>query len=177
MRAWMKRSPRSASIAASASGRSTTPPGSLGNGGSGPPARSMEGGVGSIPGLCAPCGGRTTTALRDTPALRLDVSDPAYRILDANANRAREGLRVLEDVARFALDDQELSHGCKAARHDLTQLLAGCTSGPRDLLASRDTPGDVGAGLPDAGGMRRASLAGVVHAAGGRVGEALRCVE
>ena len=30
------------------------------------------------------------------------MSDPLLRIIDANANRAREALRVMEDAARFA---------------------------------------------------------------------------
>ena len=32
------------------------------------------------------------------------------RIIDANLNRVAEGLRVLEDVARLALDDAALRH-------------------------------------------------------------------
>ena len=39
--------------------------------------------------------------------------------MDANANRAREALRVLEDAARFALDDADLSARLKAIRHGL----------------------------------------------------------
>ena len=31
------------------------------------------------------------------------------RLIDANANRAREALRVMEDAARFLLDDAELA--------------------------------------------------------------------
>ncbi len=31
------------------------------------------------------------------------------RIIDANANRAREALRVMEEAARFLLNDEELS--------------------------------------------------------------------
>src|SRR4051794_4807942 len=33
---------------------------------------------------------------------------PVLRLLDANANRAREALRVVEDYARFVLDDGDL---------------------------------------------------------------------
>ena len=45
--------------------------------------------------------------------------DP-LRVLDAAANRAREGLRVVEDYVRFVLDDQYLTELCKQLRHDLT---------------------------------------------------------
>ncbi|MFN9975138.1 MAG: hypothetical protein ACK58T_35130, partial [Phycisphaerae bacterium] len=40
-----------------------------------------------------------------------------WRILDAALNRAREGLRVLEDHARFISDDRSLSGSLKAIRH------------------------------------------------------------
>ena len=42
------------------------------------------------------------------------------RVLDAAANRAREGLRVVEDYVRFVLDDRHLTGLCKQLRHDLT---------------------------------------------------------
>ena len=49
-----------------------------------------------------------TTDLRIAPAAAsVDDLSATWRILDAAANRAREGLRVLEDQARFGLDDAE----------------------------------------------------------------------
>ena len=45
------------------------------------------------------------------------------RLLDAAENRAREGLRVLDDHARFALDDAALTAECKALRHALGAVL------------------------------------------------------
>ncbi len=97
------------------------------------------------------------------------------RILDANANRAREALRVLEDVARFALDDARLSAALKSIRHDLRSALAGLPAGW--LEASRDTAGDVGTALSGSGEADRADLADVATAAGKRLGEALRVIE
>lgn len=47
----------------------------------------------------------------------------AARILDANLNRAREALRVMEDIARFALNDAALSGELKAIRHDLREAV------------------------------------------------------
>ncbi|MBM3172271.1 MAG: thiamine phosphate synthase, partial [Chloroflexi bacterium] len=41
------------------------------------------------------------------------------RIIDANCNRIGEGLRFLEDIARFILNDAQLSHRLKVTRHDL----------------------------------------------------------
>jgi thiamine-phosphate pyrophosphorylase len=95
-------------------------------------------------------------------------------MLDANANRAREALRVVEDYARFALDAGELSAGLKAIRHELGQALAGLLP---DAILWRDTPGDVGTTNKTAGELRRDDLAHVVIAAGKRLGEALRVIE
>ena len=41
------------------------------------------------------------------------------RIIDANLNRAREAFRVMEEYARFGLNDAELSAALKEARHAL----------------------------------------------------------
>ena len=51
------------------------------------------------------------------------------RILDANANRSREALRVLEDAARFLLDDPGASRGFKTLRHDLVEILSELPAG------------------------------------------------
>jgi len=104
------------------------------------------------------------------------VPDPALRIIDANANRAREALRTLEDLARFALNDESLTERLKRMRHDL-----GGTLRPLDasgeLLAARDTPGDVGARISTEAEGARTGLVDVATAAGKRLTEALRCIE
>ncbi len=96
-----------------------------------------------------------------------------YRILDANANRAREALRVMEDAARFALNNAELSGQLKQLRHDLAQ----CLSSISQLDAWRDTPGDVGTTIVTDSEQRRSDVADVVTAAGKRLSEALRVLE
>jgi thiamine-phosphate pyrophosphorylase len=68
------------------------------------------------------------------------VSRQPLRIIDANLNRSREGLRVLEDVARFLLDDAELSRGLKALRHDLARQTKSLRI---ELLSVRDAEHDV----------------------------------
>ena len=45
------------------------------------------------------------------------------RIIDANLNRAREALRVIEDHARFALDDADAAATTKRLRHDLRRII------------------------------------------------------
>jgi thiamine-phosphate pyrophosphorylase len=102
------------------------------------------------------------------------LSPTAARILDANANRAREALRVLEDYARFALDNQAASAGLKAIRHDLAGVLGPHLPG---AILHRDTAGDVGTANKTATELQRQDLAHVVLAAGKRLGEALRVLE
>lgn len=99
-----------------------------------------------------------------------------HRIIDANANRAREGLRVIEDAARFVLDDRELCEAIKRARHDLAAALASLP-GDGAALAWRDTPGDVGTAVSTPSEMRREGARDVVIAAGKRLSEALRSIE
>jgi thiamine-phosphate pyrophosphorylase len=70
----------------------------------------------------------------------------ALRILDANLNRSREGLRVCEEVARFVLDDAAVTRRLKAARHAVTAALRRLPFPPSELTAARDSTGDVGRG-------------------------------
>ncbi len=95
------------------------------------------------------------------------------RLLDANANRAREALRVMEDAARFLLDDARLSASLKQLRHDLAEALRALP----DVAFWRDTPGDVGTAIGTEAEAQRASSRAVVVAAGKRLSEALRCCE
>src|SRR5205823_9165020 len=85
------------------------------------------------------------------PPIRLDepllLDEPedrwhSARILDAAANRAREALRVLEDYARFLVNDAFLSRELKRLRHELADALSLLPA--HWLLQARDTPGDVG---------------------------------
>lgn len=98
-----------------------------------------------------------------------------WRILDANSNRAREALRVIEEYARFTLDDAALSELAKSLRHALAAALAPLTAAR--VIVMRDTPGDVGTGIAGAGEYQRASTLDVLRAAGKRLSEALRAIE
>lgn len=114
----------------------------------------------------------------DLPAPELvdpgEAADLA-RILDASANRAREGLRVVEDYARFALDDPGLTRRLKEVRHRLGDTIRGL--GPDLLLAGRDTPGDVGTHIMTPGEQVRENPRAVLLANFRRTAEALRTLE
>jgi thiamine-phosphate pyrophosphorylase len=96
------------------------------------------------------------------------------RILDANFNRVREGLRVLEEVVRFAMDSAPLQRGFKRCRHRVGRTFSRFAAGPKALLAARDVRSDVGR-EPAEGGRR--DLADVFTANAQRVKEALRSLE
>lgn len=110
----------------------------------------------------------------------LRLTDPSERmetarLLDACANRAREGLRVIEDYCRFVLDDAFLSRTLKQWRHDLTSALAELS--PTLLLEARETQYDVGTELSTPSELERASLRDVVQVNVKRLQESLRSLE
>ena len=45
------------------------------------------------------------------------------RILDANINRAQEGVRVLEDTARMLFNDESLTRSIKDIRHQIQEIV------------------------------------------------------
>jgi thiamine-phosphate pyrophosphorylase len=97
------------------------------------------------------------------------------RIIDAAANRAREGLRVVEDYVRFVLDDRHLTAQLKNVRHDLTAALASVAIEHR--LAARETQFDVGTDVATAGEMQREGMGHVLTANFTRLQESLRALE
>ncbi len=60
-----------------------------------------------------------------------------YRLIDANLNRLREGIRVLEDIQRFIFDNKEMSEALKVLRHDCR------TSNDSQYIFERDIRHDV----------------------------------
>jgi thiamine-phosphate pyrophosphorylase len=97
------------------------------------------------------------------------------RILDAAANRATEGLRVVEDYLRFALDDAHLTNLCKQLRHDLAEVLSRLPV--LKLHAARDTQADVGTVIGTDAESQRIDATAVVAAGFKRVEQALRSLE
>ncbi len=93
------------------------------------------------------------------------------RILDANLDRAREGLRIVEEWCRFGLNDGVLANQCKQMR----QQVAGWHR--QELRAERNTPDDPGTMLTHPGEERRENLQALLQANLCRVQEALRVIE
>lgn len=99
-----------------------------------------------------------------------------YRILDANLNRAREGLRVVEDIARFYFNDEKLSKRFKSLRHRITKIARESFESDK-LLLYRDSQKDVGAKGMGREERKRGKLKGIVDANLKRSEEALRVLE
>ncbi len=99
-----------------------------------------------------------------------------YRVVDANFNRCREGLRVCEEVARFLLNDAALTRRLKKMRHAATDCLKCLPVSQAELVLSRDVARDVGkepsileTGRKDGSGLFLANIQ--------RVKESLRVLE
>ena len=64
--------------------------------------------------------------------------DPSlYRVIDANLNRLKEGVRVIEDIARYVNNDKTLASKLKEIRHQSR------IDDIQNLLGSRDSVNDV----------------------------------
>lgn len=105
------------------------------------------------------------------PGGALSAEARLHRLLDANLDRAREGLRVLEDWARFGLERPDLVARSKDLRQRLGLL-------HRDAYKwARHTASDGSAGLEHPAQAQRGTPAQVVAANAARVQEALRVLE
>ena len=94
------------------------------------------------------------------------------RIIDANFNRAREAIRVIEEFCRFALNSTWLSRRAKELRHQLSRAVSQLDSSR--LLTSRDTLNDVGIGEEVDNQLSRGDLRECLTAGCKRLTEALR---
>ena len=71
-----------------------------------------------------------------------------YRIIDANYNRLKEGLRVCEDVIRYAFSSESLTRNYKTLRHSVTAAFKKLSIKEAELFESRNSLRDVGKKTP-----------------------------
>ena len=93
------------------------------------------------------------------------------QIIDANLDRAREGLRVLEDWARFGIGRDDLVVKLKNFR----QLLG--KHHLKEYKYSRNYTRDTSIGLSHSEQLKRTSISSLISANSARVQEALRVIE
>ena len=65
------------------------------------------------------------------------LSPEIYRVIDANLNRLKEGIRVVEDIMRYRDNNKELSSQLKSLRHKAR------INETKALLQNRDSINDV----------------------------------
>jgi len=97
-----------------------------------------------------------------------------YRIIDANFNRAREAIRVIEEFCRFALNSDSLTERAKQLRHELSAAISKIDAGR--LISCRDTLTDVGVGKTVDKQLARSNLSDCFTASCKRLTEALRAL-
>jgi thiamine-phosphate pyrophosphorylase len=66
-----------------------------------------------------------------------ELSPELYRVIDANINRLKEGIRVIEDIMRYRDNNKTLSRQLKDLRHKAR------VNETRELLKYRDSINDV----------------------------------
>jgi thiamine-phosphate pyrophosphorylase len=97
------------------------------------------------------------------------------RILDANYNRAVEGLRTLEEEARFRQNWSLWQGEFKKLRHLLAEAIGHFST--QELLQARWAQGDVGPDNTLETEQQRKSLSDIRQAAASRIQQSLRCLE
>jgi len=96
------------------------------------------------------------------------------RILDANYNRSKEGLRVLEDIFRFLKDNYSFTRKLRRMRHNLENAVSQNLL--IDALSMRNTNADVGRNI-DKLDLERKTLSELIISNFQRVKESLRVME
>ena len=102
------------------------------------------------------------------------LSSQTLRIIDANLNRIGESLRLLEDMARFLLNDATLSKQLKAMRHELAPKEP---STKEQLLQARNSEGDIGVDIEVSQQTKKRELPATIIANARRAQESLRVIE
>ena len=97
-----------------------------------------------------------------------------YRVIDANLNRAKEGLRVCEDICRFLHNEERMTHRYKNLRHELTSIVAKLHLAR--LIQSRNVTGDVGRGSNPVE-YKRKNVNDLFYANSQRAKESIRVLE
>ncbi|NLK62026.1 MAG: thiamine phosphate synthase [Fusobacteria bacterium] len=97
------------------------------------------------------------------------------RILDANVNRAAEGIRVIEDVCRFYFEDEDKTKKLREIRHKLRKTFKNIDD---DFVNSRDSEHDIGKDISQNTTLdKKTDLKQLITANFKRVEEAVRTME
>lgn len=98
------------------------------------------------------------------------------RIFDANINRAKEGLRVCEEITRFILNSRALTAELKHIRHKIDSLAAFLPGSIAKFIRERNSAKDVGREIY-ANELNRNGINDIFFANIQRVKESIRVLE
>ena len=99
-----------------------------------------------------------------------DINPKIERLIDANINRLKEGLRVVEDICRYIHDDRNITSKMKELRHQLQGMYS------KNRLQYRDIIGDVQKNSTKSE-LSRKSIESVIIANFSRTEESARVLE
>lgn len=109
--------------------------------------------------------------------MQKSLNKKIFRIIDANLNRLKEGLRVCEDITRFIIDDTEFTTKFKNIRHRISSLIKCLPLEIDSLIDARDTQSDVGRHNRIKSEAKRKDAQDIFRANIQRVKESLRVLE
>lgn len=101
--------------------------------------------------------------------------DGIFRVLDANLNRLREGIRVIEEYFRFYLENSDEAKVLKRLRHEIRQIEQGLSRD--ELLNGRESDTDPFRSGNEARELERSGMDELVAANIRRAQEAARVLE
>lgn len=96
------------------------------------------------------------------------------RVVDANFNRSKEALRVIEDIFRFVLSNDTLRKKARVLRHSLDKITTNKIF--KEAVLSRDSESDLGK-RTDALELNRKTVNDVLYANLQRAKESVRVLE
>ncbi len=105
------------------------------------------------------------------------MDEKIARIVDANCNRVREAIRVIEDVLRFHVESPELSASLKQERHEVCAACDALLGGGIEGLRARDVGADPGRDSMTGSEASRADWKAVLISNFRRAEEGLRVLE
>lgn len=105
----------------------------------------------------------------------MNLKGKILRIVDVNINRAKEGLRVCEDIIRLLIDDKKETQALKDMRHKVSNILKDSKVKASEIIKYRDSQADVGRKIKTESPKK--AIIDVFMANAQRVKEALRVLE
>lgn len=101
----------------------------------------------------------------------MENKEKIYQLMDANFNRAKEGLRVIEEVCRFFIKNKDLTEKIRELRHILGEIAKEYY---QQMVEVRDSKQDLGINWKE---YARNDVKDLVSANFSRVEEAVRVLE